>query len=546
MTSYGQDASINSAPIKCKCEQICVQVKNGKTKQCPNAEMQELCTPENCAITADGGDCSNGYPEWKRVKKMSHPTMGFQLISLTQIPKNEPILPYAGEYLYEAEKDKLLKKIKGTEAANYMMSVQDASGGDTGDVIDAYHFGSLAKWANHSCNANCVARTHFYKGQSIVIIYSLTDIAIGDAITINYRTDLKKMGISKCLCNGRDCADRDVSTAPLNADSNLQAIKMMTLAKDDIIYNDTGDEPFLEIHHPMSYYRYAKYLIGTQKFWPMIRTSGDSYMPIPNATPYALEAYHLRYTQCIQPRYTITECEIPSTTNKAILHLQDLITSHKGPPAMGQQVSEFMDAIMDKAETDLNMEAMDMLVERAHHMVYRHFSFFHLEGKSSEALSPERNKGGSVIENERLRRLNGHGIPSAEKWQLPGQDPDVTTWRLFGTEALKEGQESDWHKELLESLETVLALQLHQRYSVGLRGFCFLSADGATNTQLGGMIDSLTTSIRENRAIMKCISEFPGAASFRLPETFYKMNDGLFAARKELVERIASLERLED
>lgn len=74
-------------------------------------------------------------------------------------------------------------------------------------VIDATHQGNLARFINHSCDPNCVAKTINLNGSKRIVMYAKKSIRPGEEITYDYKFPTEKDPNKKvkCLCGTGSC-----------------------------------------------------------------------------------------------------------------------------------------------------------------------------------------------------------------------------------------------------------------------------------------------------------------------------------------------------
>lgn len=74
-------------------------------------------------------------------------------------------------------------------------------------VIDATHQGNLARFINHSCDPNCVAKTITLNGSKRIVMYAKKSIRAGEEITYDYKfpTEKDPKKKVKCLCGSSSC-----------------------------------------------------------------------------------------------------------------------------------------------------------------------------------------------------------------------------------------------------------------------------------------------------------------------------------------------------
>lgn len=86
-------------------------------------------------------------------------------------------------------------------ASSYLFRLDDVM------VLDATKKGSLARFVNHSCDPNCVAKTITLNGSKRIVMYAKKPLKPGDEITYDYKFPLEKDPAKrvKCLCGTQLC-----------------------------------------------------------------------------------------------------------------------------------------------------------------------------------------------------------------------------------------------------------------------------------------------------------------------------------------------------
>ncbi len=86
-------------------------------------------------------------------------------------------------------------------ASSYLFRLDDVM------VIDATKKGSLARFINHSCDPNCVAKTISLNGSNRIVMYAKKPLRPGDELTYDYKFPLEKNPEKrvKCLCGSNIC-----------------------------------------------------------------------------------------------------------------------------------------------------------------------------------------------------------------------------------------------------------------------------------------------------------------------------------------------------
>ncbi|KAJ1961730.1 Histone-lysine N-methyltransferase setd1b [Dipsacomyces acuminosporus] len=75
---------------------------------------------------------------------------------------------------------------------------------DEETVIDATKCGNVARFINHSCEPNCIAKTIVADGTKRIVIYANQDIQVGEEITYDYKFPPEDVKIP-CLCGSANC-----------------------------------------------------------------------------------------------------------------------------------------------------------------------------------------------------------------------------------------------------------------------------------------------------------------------------------------------------
>jgi hypothetical protein len=104
---------------------------------------------------------------------------GFGLFAMESIPMNTIIEEYCGEIITEKECHSRMSKYS-TDDCFYFASLEN------GYVIDASRYGTLARYANHHCNPNCLLQKWIVNGVPRIVLQALKEIEIGDELTYNY------------------------------------------------------------------------------------------------------------------------------------------------------------------------------------------------------------------------------------------------------------------------------------------------------------------------------------------------------------------------
>ena len=164
-------------------------------------------------IKADRNRIQRMYREMKAVPieqrltpKRSH-IHGWGLFTKMDLPKDSMIVEYMGEVIRKSVADAREKayEISG-EGSCYMFRL------DLLRIVDATKIGCMARFMNHSCQANAYAKiisvdTDQGKQEPKIMVFSNTDIKAGEEITYDYKFPVED-GSLKCSCGAPNCIGR--------------------------------------------------------------------------------------------------------------------------------------------------------------------------------------------------------------------------------------------------------------------------------------------------------------------------------------------------
>ncbi|MCU0788850.1 MAG: SET domain-containing protein-lysine N-methyltransferase [Verrucomicrobia bacterium] len=112
------------------------------------------------------------------------------------IPRETDIIEYVGEKIDKEESE------RRCEADNRYIFIVDEEHDIDGNVD-----WNLARWINHSCEANC--ETIDYEGR--IWVSSIRDIQPGEELTFNYCYDIDDYKAHPCRCGSKKCVGFIVS-----------------------------------------------------------------------------------------------------------------------------------------------------------------------------------------------------------------------------------------------------------------------------------------------------------------------------------------------
>lgn len=110
-------------------------------------------------------------------------------------------IEYVGEIITVEERNRRLRAKLVTGDVNfYFLDLTK------GRVIDAGPSGNLARFANHSCEANCFSQKWEVDGDTRIALIAIREIKKGEEITFDYRWEYEYGVTSReCLCAAENC-----------------------------------------------------------------------------------------------------------------------------------------------------------------------------------------------------------------------------------------------------------------------------------------------------------------------------------------------------
>ncbi|PRP86355.1 histone-lysine N-methyltransferase SUV39H2-like [Planoprotostelium fungivorum] len=134
---------------------------------------------------------------------------GWGVRCLKPIRKGTFVCEYAGEVIGEEEAERR-GKYYDKKKCSYLFDL-DFDGENCNNTVDANHYGNVARFLNHSCDANMivipvvvdlVASTLYH-----LALFSLRDITQGEELTLDYKYEVLKDESNKieCKCRSANC-----------------------------------------------------------------------------------------------------------------------------------------------------------------------------------------------------------------------------------------------------------------------------------------------------------------------------------------------------
>lgn len=151
---------------------------------------------------ATGGRCSNqqmqdGFNALLSVRRL--PSKGMSLFTSQQISPGAFVCQYTVEVIRSVLYQRREMELKGV-TNYYGMTVT------TNEVIDARVYGNVARFANHSCQPNCVVERWDVGGETCCGLFAKRLIENGEEITFDYgggNTATKRR--KPCMCGEPGC-----------------------------------------------------------------------------------------------------------------------------------------------------------------------------------------------------------------------------------------------------------------------------------------------------------------------------------------------------
>ncbi|MCO5562255.1 hypothetical protein L7F22_015880 [Adiantum nelumboides] len=141
---------------------------------------------------------------WKRLAVYKSSIHALGLYTSEGIAKGEMVVEYVGEVIGlrvadKREADYLSNGRLQYRGACYLFRI------DEENIIDATHKGGIARFVNHSCSPNCVAKIISVEKQKKVVFFAEKDIAAGEELTYDYKLDFETENRLPCYCKSAEC-----------------------------------------------------------------------------------------------------------------------------------------------------------------------------------------------------------------------------------------------------------------------------------------------------------------------------------------------------
>lgn len=156
-------------------------------------------------------DCRKEYARYKQMKGWKHLVVyksGIHALGLYTsrfISRGEMVVEYVGEIVGLRVADKREIEYQSGRKLQYKSACYFFRI-DKEHIIDATCKGGIARFVNHSCLPNCVAKVISVRNEKKVVFFAERDIYPGEEITYDYHFNHEDEGKKiPCFCNSKNC-----------------------------------------------------------------------------------------------------------------------------------------------------------------------------------------------------------------------------------------------------------------------------------------------------------------------------------------------------
>ncbi|KAF5456778.1 hypothetical protein F2P56_026221 [Juglans regia] len=156
-------------------------------------------------------DCRKEYARYKLAKGWKHLVVyksGIHALGLYTsrfISRSEMVVEYVGEIVGLRVADKRENEYQSGRKLQYKSACYFFRI-DKEHIIDATHKGGIARFVNHSCLPNCVAKVISVRNEKKVVFFAERDIFPGEEITYDYHFNHEDEGKKiPCFCSSKNC-----------------------------------------------------------------------------------------------------------------------------------------------------------------------------------------------------------------------------------------------------------------------------------------------------------------------------------------------------
>jgi SET domain-containing protein len=169
----------------------------------------------NAWIRINGSkSCMRGqkeYVHYKQLKGWKHLVVykssihGLGLYTSEFIPRGSMVVQYVGEIVGQCVADKREIEYQSGKRQQYKSACYFFKIGKE-HIIDATRKGGIARFINHSCQPNCVAKIISVRNEKKVVFFAERHINPGEEITYDYHFNREDEGQRiPCFCRSRGC-----------------------------------------------------------------------------------------------------------------------------------------------------------------------------------------------------------------------------------------------------------------------------------------------------------------------------------------------------
>ncbi|WVZ65826.1 hypothetical protein U9M48_015128 [Paspalum notatum var. saurae] len=180
-----------------------------------NAEFSVSQEQINAWLRINGSKpCGRGqkeYIHYKQLKGWKHLVVyksgihGLGLYTSVFIPRGSMVVEYVGEIVGQRVADKREKEYQSGKRQQYKSACYFFKI-DREHIVDATRKGGIARFVNHSCQPNCVAKIISVRNEKKVMFFAERHINPGEEITYDYHFNREDEGQRiPCFCRSRCC-----------------------------------------------------------------------------------------------------------------------------------------------------------------------------------------------------------------------------------------------------------------------------------------------------------------------------------------------------
>ncbi|KAJ1290773.1 hypothetical protein BS78_02G269600 [Paspalum vaginatum] len=180
-----------------------------------NGEFSVSQEQTNAWLRINGSKpCGRGqkeYIHYKQLKGWKHLVVyksgihGLGLYTSVFIPRGSMVVEYVGEIVGQRVADKREKEYQSGKRQQYKSACYFFKI-DREHIVDATRKGGIARFVNHSCQPNCVAKIISVRNEKKVMFFAERQINPGEEITYDYHFNREDEGQRiPCFCRSRYC-----------------------------------------------------------------------------------------------------------------------------------------------------------------------------------------------------------------------------------------------------------------------------------------------------------------------------------------------------